>query len=97
MLIGTGSKNRIVTGGKRLLACRELGYQEIECRVRKPGELPPEKCLKLIYEDNKEPPDDLEISEILLKYKELLCLEDRDIIKDVMPTLAKKPGRFLSV
>ena len=54
-------KYQVVTGWKRILSCRELGFSEILCKIYDSSELTDNDCLKVVFYDNKDNFSDLEL------------------------------------
>jgi ParB/Sulfiredoxin domain len=93
VLIRAGTKFRIVTGRKRVLACRALGYSEIFSTIYEEDELSPEECIKITYNDNCDRMDDMELSELVLMFRDLLGWDDLRMIKDALPYVGIPPSR----
>ncbi len=88
-----GKTLQIITGWKRILAVKELGWTEITSKVYEPEELSDEACLKYIYHDNSGRMDDMELAELVVKFRDMLCIEDREMIREVLPFLGIPPSR----
>ena len=88
-----GDFYQIISGRKRLLACKDLNIDEIPSVIYELDELSDEKCLEVIYIDNKERISDLELAELIFKYKEVSELNDRDFIQEVLPKFGIPPSR----
>lgn len=88
-----GDKYRIMTGRKRISACRDLGYSEIISKTYEEDELSDEACIKIIYHDNCDRMDDMELSELVLKFRDLLGWDDREMIRDALPYVGIPPSR----
>ena len=70
---------QIISGYKRLKACKELGIEEVFSRVYKSGEISNEECLKIIFYENQERLGNMEKAELLLKFKRLCGLEQNEL------------------
>ena len=89
----TGASLQVVTGWKRILALRELGFDEIVSKIYDHGELSDEACLKYIYHDNSGRIDDMELADLVVKFRDMLGLGDREMISDTLPYLGIPPSR----
>ncbi len=88
-----GETLQVVTGWKRILAVGELGRDMITAKIYERDELTDEACLKYIYHDNSGRMDDMELAELVVKFRDMLGLEDREMIRDVLPFLGIPPSR----
>lgn len=88
-----GSTLQIVTGWKRITAVGKLGWDSITAKVYDTSELSDEACLKYIYHDNSGRMDDIELSELMVKFRDMLAKDDREMIRDVLPFLGIPPSR----
>jgi len=93
ILRSNGEKYQIVTGWKRILSCRELGFSKVLCTIYDTFELTENDCLKMICYDNKDNFSDLEFGELIQLFKVLGHLEDKDLISDILPLLEVPPNR----
>src|SRR3989337_300090 len=84
---------QIISGYKRLKACKELGIEEVFSRVCKSGEISSEEWLKIVFYENQERLSDMERAELLLKFKRLCGLEQNELIQRVLPILGIVPSR----
>jgi len=84
---------QVVTGWKRLLSCQHIGHTEVLCKVYDYSELSDNDCLKIVFLDNKERISDLELSELILLYRKIEPLDDKDIINKIFPFLEIPPTR----
>jgi len=84
---------QIISGYKRLEACKKLGIEEIFSRVYKSGEISNEECLKIIFYENQERLGDMEKAELLLKFKRLCGLEQNELTQRMLPFLGILPSR----
>jgi len=84
---------QIISGYKRLKACKELGIEEVFSRVYKSGEISNEECLKIVFYENQEILSDMERAELLLKFKRLCGLEQNELTQRVLPFLGIVPSR----
>lgn len=86
-------KLQVVTGWKRIMAAKELGWGEITSKVYGYEELPDEACLKYIYHDNSGRMDDMELAELLVRFRDMLGIGEREMINDTLPFLGVPPSR----
>jgi len=86
-------KYQVVSGWKRLLSCQHLGHTEVLCKIYDYSELSDSDCLKIVFLDNKERISDLELSELILLYKKIEPIDDKDIINKILPLLEIPPTR----
>lgn len=93
ILRSKGKKYQIVTGWKRILSCRELGFSKVLCKIYDSSELTDNDCLKMIFYDNKDNFSDLEFGELIQLLKDLGHLEDKELITDILPLLEVPPNR----
>jgi ParB family chromosome partitioning protein len=88
-----GESYRIITGWKRLISCRELGHTQALCRVYGPQEITDKECLKVIYYDNRDRVSDLELSELIMLFRGLCYLDDKELVNNVLPQFEIPPSR----
>lgn len=88
-----GETVQVVTGWKRIMAASELGWDSITAKIYEPGELSDEASLKYIYHDNSDRMDDMELAELMVKFRDMLGKDDREMIRDVLPFLGIPPSR----
>ncbi|MEQ9618892.1 MAG: hypothetical protein RIG61_06930 [Deltaproteobacteria bacterium] len=93
VLRDTGESLQVVTGWKRIFALTELGFDEVMSKIYEPGELSDEACLKYIYHDNSGRLDDMELADLVIKFRDMLGLGDREMISDTLPFLGIPPSR----
>lgn len=86
-------KYQIISGWKRVLSCKELGVNNISCKIYKHCELSERDCIKIIFYENKNNLSDLELAELIKLFKNLCSLEDSEIIKDILPLLGIASNR----
>jgi len=84
---------QIVTGWKRLFSSRELGHAQALCRVYGSGEIDDKDCIRIIYQDNKDRISQLELSELIMRFRDICSLEDKEFIKTVLPLFELPPSR----
>ena len=84
---------QVVTGWKRILAAKELGCDEITSKLYESHELSDESCLKYIYHDNSGRMDDMELAELLVRFRDILGVGDREMINNTLPFLGVPPSR----
>ena len=89
----TGASLQIVTGWKRIFSLKDLGFDEIVSKIYKPGELSDEACLKYIYHDNSGRLDDMELADLVVKFRDMLGIGEREMISDKLPYLGIPPSR----
>jgi ParB-like chromosome segregation protein Spo0J len=77
----------IISGYKRLLACKELGIEEVLSKVYNPQEITNKGCLKIVFYENEERFGDMEKAELLMKFKTLCKLEESELRQDVLSLL----------
>jgi ParB-like chromosome segregation protein Spo0J len=88
-----GGKYQIVTGWKRLFSCRELGYAQALCSIYESGKISDEECILIIYQDNRYGISELELSELIMMFKNLCSLNDKELINNVLPQFKIPPSR----
>jgi len=88
-----GEGYQIVTGWKRLISCRELGFNQALCRVYGSREINHKDCITIIYQDNRYRISDLEISELILLFRKLCPTDDKGLINNVLPLFELPPTR----
>jgi len=88
-----GGSYQIVNGWKRFVSCRELGYKEVLCKVYSSSELSDTACIKIIYTENKDRLSDIELSELILLYKQSCSISDKDLINKILPLFEIPPSR----
>jgi len=88
-----GGKYQIVTGWKRLFSSLELGYAQALCSVYESGEISDEECILIIYQDNRYVISELELSELIMMFKNLCSLNDKELINNVLPQFKIPPSR----
>ncbi|TFG78121.1 MAG: hypothetical protein E4H21_01100 [Thermodesulfobacteriales bacterium] len=82
-----GEKYQIISGWKRILSCRELGHSQTLCRVYGSQEITDKECLKVIYYDNRDEISDLELSELIMLFRDLCSLDDKELMDKILPLL----------
>lgn len=87
------NKYQIISGWKRILSCMQLGFSVILCKIYDSSELTDDDCLKIIFYDNKDTLSDLELGELIHLFKDLACLEDKELIGEILPFLEIPPNR----
>lgn len=87
------STYQIVCGWKRIESCLELDIKHIFSRVYEYGEISDEKCLNLLYHDNVQRIGDIEKSELLSKYIDLIDLNEQQLREEVFPILQIHPSK----
>jgi len=92
-LIKKGNNFQIISGWKRIAACKHLSFEDILSKVYEPDELTNEDCLKMIYHENQERLNDIEKAELCYKFKILCGFDDNHLIKQVLPMLGISPSR----
>ena len=80
-------KYQIISGWKRLLSCRELGHREVLCSVC-PPKTSDFDSIKIILSDNRDRLTELELAELLMLYRVLCQLDDKELMNDILPLLA---------
>ena len=88
-----GGKYKIVTGWKRLFSCRELGYAQALCSVYGSEEISDQESFKIIYQDNRYRISELELSELIMMFKNSCSLDDKELINNVLPQFEIPPSR----
>ena len=88
-----GNRYQIVTGWKRLISCRELGFNQALCSVYESEEISDEESIKIIYQDNRYRISELELSELILLFRNLCSLEDKELMNNVLPIFKIPPTR----
>ena len=83
----SGEIYQIISGWKRILSCRELGFPKVLCTIYDSFELTDNDCLKIIFSDNKDNFSDLEFGELIQLFKDLVPLDDKEIIGNILPLL----------
>ena len=86
-----GGKYQIVTGWKRIFSCRELGYAQVRCGVYGPQEISDEDCILIIYQDNRYRISELELSELIMRFRDFCSLDDKELISSVLPQFEIPP------
>lgn len=86
-------KYQIISGWKRILSCKELKVKNLLCKVYEPEELSVRDCIKVVFYENKNNLSDLELAELIKLFKGLCFLEDKEIIKDILPLLGIASNR----
>ncbi|MCI0454737.1 MAG: ParB/RepB/Spo0J family partition protein [Candidatus Dadabacteria bacterium] len=84
---------QIISGHKRLEACRELGIAEILSKIYKSNEITDVECLKIVFYENHGSFGDIERGELLLKFKILCNLKENELNQRVLPFLGIPPSR----
>ena len=87
------NKYQIISGYKRLKACKELGIEEVFSRFYKSDEISNEECLKIVFYENQERLGDMGKAELLLIFKRLCGLEQSELTQRVLPFLGILPSR----
>jgi len=85
-------KYQIISGWKRILSCRELGFREILCKIYDTSELTDNDCLKVVFYDNRGNFSDLELAELIYLFKDSNSLDDKELIDEVLPLLGILPN-----
>ncbi|HWP90833.1 MAG TPA: ParB N-terminal domain-containing protein [Thermodesulfobacteriota bacterium] len=89
----TGDKYQIISGRRRLEACKELGFSRVFSKTYETHEISDEDCLKLVLYDNQERIGELEKAELLLKFRDICGLDEMELTKRVLPYLGIPPAR----
>ncbi len=92
-LIKKGNRFQILSGWKRISACKQLSFEEILSKVYEANELTNQNCLRLIYHENQERLTDPEKAEIFNKFRTLCCYEEDQLFSEVFPMLGISPSR----
>ena len=87
------SELQIITGWKRLFSLKELGQEEILAKVYDLNEITDADCIKIIYLDNQERLSDLELAELITRYKNICSANDETLINDFLPFLGIPSSR----
>lgn len=82
-----GDGYQILCGWKRIKVCKQLGYSEIPSSVYERNELTDEDCLKFVFYENEQRLNDIDKSELILKFKFLCNLNDDELIQKVLPLM----------
>jgi len=92
-LIKKGTKFQILSGWKRITACKELLFKEILSKVYEADELTNQVCLKMIYHENQERLNGIEKAELCSKFKILCGFDDNKLMKEALPIVGVSPSR----
>ncbi|HSG31238.1 MAG TPA: ParB N-terminal domain-containing protein [Thermodesulfobacteriota bacterium] len=68
IIVKSDNKYIVLTGFKRFSVCKELGLKTVLCKVIDENEISFDKCIKIIYEDNRDRFTDIEIGQLCKKY-----------------------------
>jgi len=82
-----GDKYELISGRKRLEACKELGFSRVFSKTYEAHEISDEDCLKLVLYDNQERIGELEKAELLLKFRDICSLDEMELTRRVLPYL----------
>jgi ParB family chromosome partitioning protein len=93
ILRGKNGVYQIISGYRRLQACKELGIGEILSKVYQSDEITNEECLKVVYYENQGRLGDIEKGELLLKFKRLCELDGNELTQRVLPFLGIPQSR----
>jgi len=88
-----GESYQILTGWKRLISSRELGHTQALSSIYEAGEISDEECIKIIYQDNRYRISELELSELIMLFRDLCSLDYKELINNVLPLFELPPSR----
>jgi ParB family chromosome partitioning protein len=86
-------KYQIISGRRRLEACKELGFRQVFSKTYEAHEITDEDCLKLVLYDNQERINEIEKAELLLKFKDICGLDEVELTRRVLSYLGISPTR----